>query len=101
MLKLGDEFKNVIKTEVLKETNLKISYTTATIVNCNEKNTRTETIAVYGSSNAPTAGIGILEILYYSKDWILQRFTSIEVTPRFWVRTFHSGTTWGSWEQKW
>ena len=56
------------------------------------------TYGLYGCSKAPNTGIGVLEVLVYSSDWVIQRFTVSD--GRMWQRTFTSGTTWSSWSQK-
>lgn len=56
---------------------------------------------LYSCDQAPDSGIGILEVLVYTKDWVIQRFTKIGATPQMWERAFYSGTTWGSWIQRW
>lgn len=42
-------------------------------------------------------GIGTLETIQYSPDWIIQKFTLVDVVPKMFVRARYSGTTWGSW----
>ena len=51
---------------------------------------------VYNSTNAPVSHIATLEVIMYSPDWIIQRFTSVE-TGTVYLRRWYSGTTWGSW----
>ena len=64
-----------------------------------------ETSAIYGlynCSQAPTLGIGTLEVMRYSNDWVLQRFTEINHgTWHTWERIFYGGTTWSNWIQRW
>lgn len=55
---------------------------------------------IYGCTKTPNTGIGVLEVLVYSGDWVLQRFTNIE-TGNMWQRTFISGATWTDWVQRW
>lgn len=55
---------------------------------------------LYDCSQAPTLGIGVLEVLVYTGDWCVQRFTVVE-TGYMWQRVFTYGTTWGGWVQKW
>lgn len=50
-----------------------------------------------GMTNAPVQTIGVMEVLVYSQDWIVQRFTVIGATPVTYERHYHTGTTWGSW----
>ena len=58
---------------------------------------------IYNCAKAPNTGIGVLEVLYYSYDWTIQRFTNIGETNvmHMWERCFHSGTTWTAWIQRW
>lgn len=49
--------------------------------------------------NAPIDRLAILETLYHSKDWILQRFSSPAGYSMLYVRSFHDGTTWGPWRK--
>lgn len=44
-------------------------------------------------------GIGSLAVIQYSPDWISQTFTTIEATPAMYIRSRHSGTTWGLWHK--
>ena len=55
---------------------------------------------LYACSKAPVGSIGVLEVLFYSPDWVIQRFTDIE-GQRMWERCFKYGTTWSSWVQRW
>lgn len=56
---------------------------------------------LYGCTQAPNTGIAVLEVIFYTPDWVIQRFTTIETTPRMWERSFTSGTTWNNWVQRW
>ena len=58
---------------------------------------------IYECSQAPTQDIGVLEILPYSGDWCMQRFTIIHdiTVAHQYVRFWHSGNTWSEWDQKW
>lgn len=80
-------------------TNYKVSFGNHGIVDCNNYKT-TCTIGIYASTNAPNGQIGVLEVLQYSSDWVLQRFTSAE-TGEMWTRRFHNGTTWSGWTKRW
>ena len=52
----------------------------------------------YGWLNAPLAGdIATMEVVAYSPDWIVQRFTAIRETPLVFTRTRYNGTTWSPW----
>lgn len=58
---------------------------------------------IYNCSKAPVTNIGVLEVLYYSYDWTIQRFTMIDYggAMHMWERCFYSGITWGPWTQRW
>lgn len=56
---------------------------------------------IYNCTQAPNLDIAVLEVLAYSQDWVLQRFTQISTSSHLFERTFHSGTTWSSWVQRW
>lgn len=58
------------------------------------------TYGIYNCSKTPSTGIGVLEVLVYSGDWVVQRFTDVG-NGKMWQRTFVSGTTWNGWVQKW
>ncbi len=51
---------------------------------------------VYNSTNAPTSDIATLEVVKYSPDWIIQRFTTVGI-GRVYIRSWRSGTTWEKW----
>jgi hypothetical protein len=52
---------------------------------------------VYNATNGPaTNGIATLEVITYSPDWIVQRFTVV-ANGLIYVRRWHSGTTWSGW----
>jgi hypothetical protein len=60
--------------------------------------------SVYGScTNAPTTNVGfaILEVLMYSRDWIVQRLNCISESGNLTVyqRCFYMGTTWSAWKE--
>lgn len=55
---------------------------------------------LYNCNKTPTGAIGTLEVIRYSDDWCIQRFTSIE-TQQMWERFFVMGTTWTGWYQRW
>lgn len=53
-----------------------------------------------GMTNAPvSSGISVLEVIAYSKDWIIQRFTQVDGARAccIWTRRKYSGTTWSDW----
>ena len=47
----------------------------------------------------PLINLPMLETLFHSKDWILQRFSSPASYSMLYVRSFHDGTTWGPWRK--
>ena len=53
---------------------------------------------IYNCSQAPTTNIGTLEVIQYTADWILQRFTDLS-KHQIYERTFYGGTTWSSWRR--
>ena len=55
---------------------------------------------IYNCSQAPNTGIGTLEVIVYTHDWLIQRFTDIQ-NQHMWERYFTYGTTWSSWVQRW
>ncbi len=63
--------------------------------------TRNGIYGIYGCTQAPSTSIGVLEVLVYSSDWIIQRFTTIGSTSNMWTRCYYSGSTWSSWVQRW
>ena len=75
------------------------------INNMSNQDLNTITISGYykgytGMTNAPVQDIAVLEVLAYSPDWIIQRFTPIKsgkvVT---YERRRHSGNTWSEWKR--
>lgn len=55
-------------------------------------------VASYKWSNAPSgASIGILEVIPYSPDWIVQRFTQINETPTTFIRSYYNAEAWSPW----
>lgn len=68
--------------------------------NINEQRYKAGIYGLYQCSQAPTGSIGVLEVIYYSQDWVCQRFTDIE-GHHMWERYFTSGTTWSGWAQRW
>ena len=71
--------------------------------NCSNKDLNTiKTAGWYygytGMTNAPVQNISVLEVIVYSPDWIVQRFTAISATGITFERHYHSGTTWSAWK---
>lgn len=55
---------------------------------------------IYGvNTNSPTSAISILEVFEYSGDWIIQRVTEVSQNYKSWIRVYHSGSTWTSWQE--
>ena len=57
---------------------------------------------IYNCSQAPSASIGILEVLPYSKDWCVQRFTTISATDgtsATYQRCWWQGNRWSGWKR--
>lgn len=70
--------------------------------NINEYRYTSGIYGIYNCSLAPNLGIGTLEVMRYSNDWVLQRFTEIDYgTWHTWERVFYGGTTWSNWIQRW
>ena len=74
----------------------KVAY--GTTVDCNSIK-RTSIITSSSWENAHIDRLAILETLFHSKDWILQRFSSPASYSMLYVRSFHDGTTWGPWRK--
>ena len=49
--------------------------------------------------NSPYNSIGVLEVLRYSPDWIVQKFYVIWGDPEVYIRCWFSGNTWGTWRR--
>ena len=64
--------------------------------NCNINDRGYRLVPVYNGVNAPDSGIGMLEHIPYSPDWVLQRFFSFN-TLQHYYRHFSQGTTWSAW----
>ena len=61
---------------------------------------------VYGIYNCvltPVLDIGVLEVIPYSGDWCMQRFTKIADVghAHCWVRFYFGGNTWSKWDLIW
>lgn len=70
--------------------------TETTLIDCNEIKYNS-TIAGYIWKNSPRNVISLMETILYSRDWIIQRFTSVEDIPKMWIRSYYGGSTWGEW----
>lgn len=93
------DFKNV-GLDLFKTRTVETAYlgNNPTIDNYKTKN---GIYGIYGCTQAPTTSIGVLEVLVYTTDWVVQRFTTIGSTSNMWTRCYYSGTTWSSWVQRW
>lgn len=54
---------------------------------------------LYNCTQAPATDMGVLEVLVYTRDCVIQRFTTGH--GALWQRTFQTGTNWSEWENKW
>lgn len=52
-----------------------------------------------GMTNAPQQSIATMEVIRYSGDWLIQRFTCPygDGTSAKWERTYYGGSSWSSW----
>ena len=93
------DFKNVA-LNLLKSKTVECAYlgNNPTI---DDYKTKNGIYGIYGCTQAPSTAIGVLEVLYYTSDWVVQRFTTIGSTSNMWTRCYHSGTTWSNWVQRW
>jgi len=55
---------------------------------------------LYGCTQAPNASIAVLEVLRYTQDWLVQRFTDVS-SGEMWQRMFRNGTSWTEWIKRW
>lgn len=53
----------------------------------------------YNMTNAAVQLISAFETIVYSPDWITQIQHTISDTPEMYIRSWHSGTTWGGWHR--
>lgn len=67
-------------------------------VDCNEMKTEGR-YATSTWKNSPYSNIGILEVIKYSNDWIVQKMYGINSTSPIYIRCFYNGTTWSTWRQ--
>lgn len=49
-----------------------------------------------GMTNGAFQGIGVLEVIAYSNDWVLQRHTNLS-DGKMYFRYYKEGTTWSAW----
>ena len=55
-------------------------------------------VSSYLWTNAPEgASIAIMEVIPYSNDWVLQRFTNITSNPKTKIRCFYNDEAWSEW----
>ena len=68
-------------------------------VNLNDYKTQGEW-GLYQYDNGPieTGMISHLKVKYYSDDWVIQEFTTVQPNPVKYQRSFYSGTTWTGWK---
>lgn len=81
----------------LRETIIKSDYNTS-VVDCNNMKEEGK-YAAYQWENSPISFIGVLEVIKYSSDWIMQVMYGINSNPNMYIRSFYSGTTWSAWKQ--
>jgi hypothetical protein len=58
---------------------------------------------IYGRAEVPGGGIGTLEVIYYSGDWVTQRWTPISGGGEnyvSWQRQWYAGVGWSAWKQQ-
>lgn len=51
----------------------------------------------YNMTNSANMLISTFEVIKYSPDWITQIQYTVEAVPKTYIRSRHSGTTWGDW----
>ena len=54
---------------------------------------------IYDCLQAPSTSIGVLEILPYTTDWCIQRYTTISATSATYERCWWGGNTWTEWQR--
>ena len=69
-----------------------------TTVDCNEIKTEGR-YSAYKWENSPYSSIGILEVICYSGDWIVQKMYGISSASPMYIRCFHDGKTWSAWRK--
>ena len=70
---------------------------------CSNKDLNTIKTAGYyygytGMTNAPVQAIAVLEVIVYSPDWIVQRFTTVSQSSVTLERCFTMGSVWTDWK---
>lgn len=91
------ETKGFMSADDKKKINSRLSTLSSTVFDANLIK-EDAVITANRWANTPESVIGCLEVIVYSADWILQRFTKISSTPVVWERSFYGGTTWGEWK---
>ena len=69
-----------------------------TTVDCNKMKTEGR-YSAYQWKNSIYNNIGVLEVICYSKDWIVQKMYGITTVPSIYIRCFHDGNTWSDWKK--
>lgn len=85
---------NSVRVDNIMKTISRISQT----VDCNEMKDEGR-FAAYTWMNAPYSGIAILEVLWYSWDWIVQKIYYMEAASPVYVRSWYNGNTWSEWRK--
>lgn len=67
-------------------------------VDCNDM-TEEGRYSAYKWENSPYNNIAVLEVIMYSKDWIVQKIYAIDPGAVVYIRCFSSGKSWGEWRR--
>lgn len=70
----------------------------AKTVDCNEMK-KEGRYSAYMWENTPYNNIGVLEVIQYSNDWIVQKFYGIGADSVVYIRCWFSGKGWGDWRR--
>ena len=66
----------------------------------NSLKTKSGIYGLYNCSQAPDLGLGVLEVMVYTADWVVQIFTAFDQHVwKTWGRTYYNGTTWNDWKR--
>lgn len=66
----------------------------------NSLKTKSGIYGLYNCSQAPDLGLGVLEVMVYTTDWVVQIFTAFDQHIwKTWGRTYYNGTTWNDWKR--